>query len=68
SFFEKGRFMDSFTYSIQTMTLQREKVELLSPESLKKSSVWFVNAIFTLIGPLLVGLLALTVRARIKRN
>jgi uncharacterized protein YjbI with pentapeptide repeats len=68
SFFEKGRFMDSFTYSIQTMTLQREKVELLSPESLKKSSVWFVNAIFTLIGPVLVGLLALTVRARIKRN
>jgi uncharacterized protein YjbI with pentapeptide repeats len=68
SYIGEGRFMDSFTYSIQTMTLQKEKVELLSSESSKLPSVSFVNAMFTLIGPILIGLLALTVRTRIKRN
>jgi uncharacterized protein YjbI with pentapeptide repeats len=68
SFLANGRFMDFFTYSLQTMTLQKDKVALLSSEELKLSSISFVNTMFTIIGPILVGLLALTVRTRIKRN
>jgi len=60
--------LKSITYSIQTMTLQKDKVALLTPDLMKLSSISFTNTVFTIIGPILVGLLALTVRTRIKRN
>jgi uncharacterized protein YjbI with pentapeptide repeats len=58
---------DSLVYSLQTMTLQRDKLDLI-PQSADKALVSFINLVYAIIGPVLAGLFALTVRARIKRN
>lgn len=59
---------DSLTYSLQTMTLQKEKVLVFKPENIVGTSVPFINSVFTVIGPVVIALFALTVRTRIKRN
>ena len=60
--------LDSISYTIQTMTLQKDKVTLLSDVMSNDPTISFVNTLFTLIGPILIGLFALTIRTRIKRN
>lgn len=61
-------FRDSLTYSLQTMTLQKEKVLLFKPEDIVGTRVPLVNSVFNVIGPVVIALFALTVRTRIKRN
>ncbi len=68
AFIEDDCFMDSITYSIKTMTLQKDKGTLLVSCLEMNSGVTFANTVFAILGPLLLGLIALTVRTRIKRN
>jgi len=67
-FFEEDCFMNSISYSIKTMTLQKDKSTLLESCLEVNSGVAFVNTIFSILGPILVALIALSVRTRIKRN
>ncbi|WP_159820260.1 pentapeptide repeat-containing protein [Colwellia sp. 20A7] len=59
--------IDSLVYSLQTMTLQRDKLDII-PQSADKTVVSFINIVYSIIGPVLAGMFALTVRTRIKRN
>jgi len=61
-------FIDSIIYSIKTMTLQKDKEHLLKACLEMNSAVSFANTMFSIVGPVLLGLIALTVRTRIKRN
>ena len=65
--FLKSDFLKSLTYSIQTLTLQRDKVELITPAE-NSSYIVFFNSIYTLLGPIMMALFAMSVRTRIKRN
>ena len=67
-FFEEDCFMNSISYSIKTMTLQKDKSTLLESCLEMNSGVAFVNTIFAILGPILLALIALSVRTRIKRN
>lgn len=67
-FVEDDCLMDLITYSIKTMTLQKDKGTLLVSCLEINSGVAFANTVFAILGPVLLGLIALTVRARIKRN
>lgn len=57
-----------FTYSLQTMTLQREKLEILTEVAKKSTCVAFINTLFSISGPVLAALFALTIRTKIKRH
>lgn len=55
------------TYAIQTLTLQKDKVEIFGklPES---SPVYLINTLYGVLGPIIIALFAVSVRTRIKRN
>lgn len=53
------------TYSLQTLTLQKDKLALIGAPS---TGVYLINSVFSILGPITAGLFALTVRARIKRH
>lgn len=55
------------TYSIQTLTLQKDKLEIF--DNLPKNSpVYLINTISAVIGPIIIALFAVSIRTRIKRN
>ena len=58
---------DSLVYSLQTMTLQRDKIALI-PKGGSSTVVGFINFAWAILGPVLAGLFVLTVRTRIKRH
>ncbi|RLA50872.1 MAG: hypothetical protein DRR42_11900 [Gammaproteobacteria bacterium] len=51
-------------YSIQTMTLRRNKADIKVKPTVYNG---YVNAIFSVLGPLIIGLIALSIRIKIKR-
>ncbi len=55
------------TYSIQTLTLQKDKLEIF--DNLPKNSpVYLINTLYAVIGPIIIALFAVSIRTRIKRN
>lgn len=60
--------INSITYSIQTLTLQKERVELIDAKETIEANLAFVNTLYKLLGPIIIALFALTIRNRIKRN
>ena len=55
------------TYSIQTLTLQKDKLEIF--DNLPKNSpVYLINTLCAVIGPIIIALFAVSIRTRIKRN
>ena len=65
---EHGCLVDSIIYSTKTMTLQKDKAQLLNGCLEMNAAVMFTDTIFSILGPILLGLIAITVRTRIKRN
>jgi uncharacterized protein YjbI with pentapeptide repeats len=55
------------TYSIQTLTLQKDKLEIFDNLP-KNSSVYLINTLYAVIGPIIIALFAVSIRTRIKRN
>jgi len=58
---------DSLLYSLQTMTLQRDKLDLI-PKGSNNIIIPLINFLFAILGPVTAALFALTVRTRIKRH
>ena len=55
------------TYSIQTLTLQKDKLEIFDNLP-KNSAVYLINTLYAVIGPIIIALFAVSIRTRIKRN
>jgi uncharacterized protein YjbI with pentapeptide repeats len=54
-----------FIFSLENMTLQKPDI----PSGVEQSSLFlFIKFVFSIVGPINAGLLALTIRARIKRH
>ena len=57
-----------YVYSLQTMTLQKEKIDILIELKKEDTFIPFINTVYSILGPVLAGLFALTIRTKIKRH
>ncbi len=60
-----GECFEIYTYSLQSMTLQKQKLDILTTSNVPLS---LINLFFSVVGPILAALFALTVRTKIKRH
>lgn len=58
---------ESIVYSFQIMALQKDKLDFIKTENIP-TIIHAINSVFSIVGPVMAGLLALTVRTRIKRH
>jgi len=66
SCFELKKAAAHYAYSLQTMTLQKKRIPLTDKNKGNLSE--YINLLFSIIGPVLAGLFALSIRTRIKRH